>query len=272
MACVLPFKPLLDVLTAEDLVGEIRMVPSPACVRIAAVGDLHCGVTAAGSFKSLFAQVPERADVLALCGDLTDFGLPDEARVLVRELSPLKVPIVAVLGNHDFESGQQDEVSRILSEGGVTVLNGQAHEVMGVGFAGTKGFGGGFGIRALEPWGERAIKLFVQEALDETLKLGLALSRLRTPKRIATFLHYAPIQETVEGEPPEIFCFLGSSRLEEPLNRYDVSAVFHGHAHRGRREGHTGNGIPVYNVSLPLLRKAASDAPILPVIELSIEG
>jgi len=243
------------------------MGEAPKRMRIAAVGDLHCGVDASGSLKSLFAGLPDRADVLLLCGDLTDFGLPDEARVLTKELAPLKLPILAVLGNHDFESDQQDEVVKILADGGVMVLNGQAHEVLGVGFAGTKGFCGGFGVRALAPWGERTIKQFVQEAVDESMKLEMALSRLRTPRRVA-LLHYAPVQETVEGEPPEIFCYLGSSRLEEPLNRYDVTAVFHGHAHRGRREGKTHNGSPVYNVSLPLLRRALGEDPELPVIEI----
>jgi Icc-related predicted phosphoesterase len=247
------------------------MADAPRRVRIAAVGDLHCGLGGGGAFKALFAQVPERADVLVLCGDLTDFGLPDEARELSRELALLKLPILAVLGNHDFESGQQDEVSKILAGSGVIVLNGQAHEVLGVGFAGTKGFGGGFGIRSLEPWGEQAVKLFVQEALDETLKLGMALSRLRTTRRIV-LLHYSPIQATVEGEPPEIFCYLGSSRLEEPLNRYGVTAVFHGHAHRGKKEGQTRDGIPVYNVSLPLLRSTPTDQPSVKVVEISIDA
>jgi len=247
------------------------MPDAPPRIRIAAVGDLHCGVGGAGVFKPFFARAAERADLLLLCGDLTDFGLPDEARILVRELAGLKIPILAVLGNHDFESGQQDEVTHILSEGGVTVLNGQAEELLGVGFAGTKGFCGGFGVRALEPWGEGVIKQFVQEALDESLKLGMALSRLRTAQRIA-ILHYAPIQETVEGEPPEIFCFLGSSRLEEPLLRYDVTAVFHGHAHRGKRQGTTRNGRPVYNVSLPLLRTGPVADVEIPVIEIKLNS
>jgi Icc-related predicted phosphoesterase len=245
------------------------MPESPRRIRIAAVGDLHCGLAAAGTFKPLFTRAAERAEVLILCGDLTDFGLPDEARILAHELAGLKLPVLAVLGNHDFESGQQDEVTRILSDGGVTVLNGQAIEILGVGFAGTKGFCGGFGVRALEPWGEGVVKQFVQEALDESLKLGMALSRLRTAHRIA-ILHYAPIQETVEGEPPEIFCFLGSSRLEEPLIRYDVTAVFHGHAHRGRRQGETRNKRPVYNVALRALRTAPAGEAEIPVVDIEL--
>jgi Icc-related predicted phosphoesterase len=227
-------------------------------VRIAAVGDLHCTKTSQGKIAPLIAHLAERADVLLLAGDLTDYGLPEEAHVLARELSAAKVPTVAVLGNHDFESGKQAEVKRILEEGGTTVLDGDSCEVEGVGFAGVKGFAGGFGERALGPWGEDAIKRFVQEAVDESLKLEAALARLRTPIRIA-LLHYSPSEDTVQGEPPPIFPFLGCSRLAEPIDRYHVRAVFHGHAHHGSPEGRTKAGIPVYNVSLPLLRRHGAE-------------
>ena len=232
-------------------------------MRIAAVGDLHCTKTSQGKIAPLIAHVAERADVLLLAGDLTDYGLPDEAHVLVRELSGAKMPTVAVLGNHDFESGKQTEVKRILEEGGITVLDGDSCEVEEVGFAGVKGFAGGFGERALGPWGEDAIKRFVQEAVDESLKLEAALARLRTKVRIA-LLHYSPVEDTVRGEPPPIYPFLGCSRLAEPIDRYHVRAVFHGHAHYGSPEGRTKAGIPVYNVSLPLLRRDRVDgeAPV----------
>jgi Icc-related predicted phosphoesterase len=232
-------------------------------VRVAAIGDLHCTKASQGKLAPLLAQVAAGADVLVLAGDLTDYGLPDEAHVLARELSTAKVPTVAVLGNHDFESGRQDEVKRILVESGVHVLDGDAVEVEGIGFAGVKGFAGGFGERALGPWGEDAIKRFVQESVDEALKLEAALARLRTAIRVAV-LHYSPVEETVRGEPPAIFPFLGSSRLEEPIDRYHARAVFHGHAHSGSLEGRTKAGIPVYNVSLPLLRRSAEDgeAPV----------
>ena len=199
-------------------------------VRIAAVGDMHCTKTSQGMFQGLFARAAEVADVLVLCGDLTDYGLPEEAVVLAKELaSAAKVPIVGVLGNHDFESARQAEVAAILSEAGVILLDGDAREIEGVGFAGVKGFAGGFGRGTLGAWGEVTIKQFVQEAIDEAMKLESALARLRTPQKIAV-LHYAPIRATVENEPPEIFPFLGCSRLEEPLNRYPVEAVVHGHA------------------------------------------
>jgi Icc-related predicted phosphoesterase len=239
-------------------------------VRLAAVGDIHVTKDSQGALQPVFAQVNERADVLMLCGDLTDYGLPEEAQVLAREItSALKVPVVAVLGNHDFESGQQNEVREILRGAGVHVLDGEACEVMGVGFAGAKGFAGGYGRGTLGAWGEPLIKQFVQEAIDEALKLESALARLRTKRRVAV-LHYSPIKETVEGEPVEIFPYLGTSRLEEPLNRFPVTAVFHGHAHRGSPEGRTTGGAPVFNVAMPLLRSLYPDQPPFRVLELSL--
>lgn len=238
-------------------------------LRIAAVGDLHCSKTSQGKLAPIFAHAAERADVLLLAGDLTDYGQPDEAHVLVRELAAVKMPAIAVLGNHDFESGQQDEVKRILVEGGIHVLDGDAHEVEGVGFAGVKGFAGGFGQRALGPWGEDAIKTFVQEAVDEALKLEAALARLRTLLKVV-LLHYAPVEDTVRGEPPTIFPFLGSSRLEEPIDRYHAHAVFHGHAHSGSPNGRTKGGIPVYNVSLPLLRSSAGGEATARIVEIGV--
>lgn len=245
--------------------------PPRTHLRIAAVGDIHVGKASQGLFHQLFAQIGGMADVLLLCGDFTDYGLPDEARILARELTAtLKIPSIAVLGNHDFESGHEAEVTQILRDAGVTVLDGEATEVLGVGFAGVKGFCGGFGRGALGPWGERATKDFVQAAIDESLKLEAALARLRTAQRVA-ILHYSPIRGTVEGEPPEIYCYLGSSRLEEPINRYRVSAVFHGHAHRGTAEGRTTAGVPVYNVAMPLLARLHPDRPPVRIIEMPIE-
>jgi Icc-related predicted phosphoesterase len=229
-------------------------------LRLAAVGDIHCTKTSSGTLQPLFAQMAAGANALVLCGDLTDYGLPEEAKILAAELAAARVPIIAVLGNHDFESGQQDEVKRILCDTGVTILDGDATEIDGVGFAGVKGFGGGFGQRALEPWGEPTIKRFVQEALDEALKLESGLARLRTDRRVVV-LHYSPILATVEGEPPEIFPFVGASRLEDPLTHFPVTLVLHGHAHHGSPEGRTRNGTPVYNVSLPLLRQLFPDRP-----------
>lgn len=237
-------------------------------MRVAAVGDVHCKKTSTGAFQALFAAMAEAADVLVLCGDLTDLGQAEEARVLAKELSAAKSrPVVAVLGNHDYESGETDQVKGILTEAGVTLLDGDALEIDGVGFAGAKGLGGGFGQRALQPWGEDIMKRFVREAVDEALKLESGLAKLRTSQRVVV-LHYSPVRDTVEGEPSEIFPFLGSSRLEEPLLRYPVSVVFHGHAHRGRPEGRTRTGVPVYNVCLPLLLETAPERPAFRLVDL----
>ena len=240
-------------------------------IRIAAIGDIHVGKGSQGLLQPLFAQVSASADVLLICGDFTDYGLPDEARILARDLTAsLKIPVIAVLGNHDYESGHEAEIRDILTDAGVAVLDGEATEVHGVGFAGVKGFCGGFGRGALGPWGEQATKHFVQAAVDEALKLEAALARLRTTQRVAV-LHYSPVRSTVEGEPPEIFPYLGSSRLEEPINRYRVTAVFHGHAHRGAAEGRTATGIPVYNVAMPLLARLDHGHPPFRVVEMPIE-
>ena len=223
-------------------------------VRVAAVADLHCTKTSQGTLQPLFARIKESADLLIIAGDLTDHGLPAEAEVLAHELAALRVPTVAVLGNHDFESGKEAEVRSVLSAAGAVILDGDACEVLGVGIAGVKGFGGGFSTHALAPWGEPALKQFVHEAVEEALKLEKALSRLRTDSLIAVS-HYSPIRQTVVGEPEEIYPFLGSSRLEEPINRYPVSLALHGHAHRGRPEGTTSAGIRVFNVSMALLTR-----------------
>jgi Icc-related predicted phosphoesterase len=161
-------------------------------------------------------------------------------------------------------------VRTILTDAGVTILDGEATEVRGIGIAGVKGFAGGFGKRALGPWGESAIKQFVHEAVNEALKLEAALARLRMSRQIV-LLHYSPIQETVEGEPPEIYAFVGSSRLEEPISRFPVSMVFHGHAHRGQPQGHTKDHVPVYNVSMPLLTRVFPDRPHFRLFNLPID-
>ncbi len=239
-------------------------------LRVAAVADLHCRTTSAGMLAPLFFAVAGQVDVLLLAGDLTDYGRVEEARILARELGASRVPVLAVLGNHDHE-GAPDDVSRILLEAGVTILDGSAHEIGDVGFVGTKGFAGGFGEHALQPWGESCVKHFVHEAADESLKLESALARLQTRIRVA-LLHYAPVRETVAGEPLEIYPFLGSTRLEEPLNRYGVTAVFHGHAHHGRPDGRTTADIPVYNVALPVLRDALAGRPPVRVVDIPLDG
>lgn len=245
----------------------MAIAASSDVVRLAAISDLHYGKSSQGSFQPLFSQIAEAADVLVLCGDLTDYGLAEEARILAKDLAPVKIPMVGVLGNHDFEAGQEREIAQVLTDVGVHVLDGDTWEFRGVGFAGVRGFCGGFGRGALGPWGEKIIKDFVHEAVQEALKLESALARLSSEHRIV-LLHYSPIRTTVEGESPEIFPFLGSSRLEDPLSRFDVTAVFHGHAHKGAPEGKTQTGIPVYNVAHAVLRASYPDRPPFRLFEV----
>lgn len=239
-----------------------------AAFRVAAVGDLHCTKASAGAFAPWLETVNTRAEALLLCGDLTDYGTAEEAQVLVKELSVVRIPILAVLGNHDYESGKREEVVEVLRAGGVRVLSGESCVIGETGFVGAKGFAGGFGSHTLGFWGEPTTKRFVQEAVDEALLLESGLARLRSPRRVV-LMHYAPIESTIAGEPVAIHPFLGCSRLEEPLLRYPVDAVFHGHAHRGTLEGRTRNGVPVYNVALPLLKYHRPDLPPYRVLDLS---
>jgi Icc-related predicted phosphoesterase len=224
------------------------------------MADLHYNRHSKGQHRELFATATKDADVLILCGDLTDYGLPEEAELLVDDLKDCTVPIIAVLGNHDYESGHPEQVIAVLEHAKVNVLDGESVEIKGVGFAGVCGFGGGFGRRMLNAWGEPAIKHFVQEAVDQSMRLERALARLQTQSKIAV-LHYAPVRDTVMGEDPEIFPFMGSTRLEGPLNRFSVTAAFHGHAHGGAHSGKTGTGIPVFNVGIPVLKRIRPDHP-----------
>jgi Icc-related predicted phosphoesterase len=240
-------------------------------IRVAAVSDTHYSRTSQGALADLFADASENADILVLAGDLTDFGLTEEAEILAKDLvQSLRIPAVGVLGNHDFEAGQEKELVAILEGAGLRILDGDAVEIHGVGFAGVRGFCGGFGRGALGAWGEPVIKAFVHEAINEALKLETALARLKTALRIGV-VHYAPIRETVEGEPLEIYPFLGSSRLEEPLSRYNVNAIIHGHAHKGALEGKTTKGVPVYNVSLPLLQQHAPHGKHYRLLEFNVD-
>lgn len=224
---------------------------------IAAIGDLHVRETDTGRFSQVFSQISQSADVLVLCGDLTDQGEEQEANILVEELRNCTVPVVAVFGNHDYECGNVEAVGNLLTQAGVHVLDGNDVTIHGVGFVGVKGFPGGFLQYMLPNWGEPEVKSFVFDGVQEALKLESALAKLDTPQKVV-LLHYAPIKDTIEGEPLEIYPFLGSSRLEGPLNRFGVDVVFHGHAHHGTLAGKTEGGIPVYNVSLPLVRAQQS--------------
>ncbi|MFL5003352.1 MAG: metallophosphoesterase [Xanthobacteraceae bacterium] len=219
-----------------------------AVLKVASLGDLHVKEDKTQSFRELFGEISQAADVFVLCGDLTDTGKPKEAEILAEDLRACSIPIVGVLGNHDYESEQAEKVADILKSAGVHLLDGQSYEVDGVGFVGVKGFIGGFGRRMLSAFGEASIKTLVAESLNEAMRLENAMRTVKN-ERAVVVLHYAPIAETSEGEPLEIFPFLGSSRLGETIDRFKVSAVVHGHAHRGKYEGRTPGGAPVYNVA-----------------------
>lgn len=230
--------------------------PGPAGrLRVAAVGDLHVGEGQRRAHRDLFERVADDADVLCLCGDLVNFGKTSEVQALVEDLAACSIPMVGVMGNHEHECGQPEVVEQLLTDAGVTMLSGgRSHEIQGVGFAGGKGFVGGFGRYMLSAFGEASIKSFVQEAVEDANAIETSIRSLRT-ERSVVLLHYSPVVDTVVGEPPEIHAFLGSSRLAETIDRYDnVSLVLHGHAHRGAPEGRTNRGVPVFNVALPVLR------------------
>ena len=230
------------------------MTPSTNPGRVAVIGDLHVGETAQAPYRELFAHISREADVLVLAGDLTNYGKTREVEILAEDLRACSIPVVAVLGNHDHEVGQPEEVKRILREVEVRVLDGgEAFEIHGIGFAGCMGAMGGFGRYMLSSFGETYLKAFVHECAEEALKLETSLRMLRT-ERVMVVLHYSPVPDTLVGEPPEIFPFLGSSRMAETIDRYDnVSLAIHGHAHRGTYAGRTPRGVPVHNCAAPLL-------------------
>lgn len=226
--------------------------------KIAAMADIHIRISDKGKLRDIFEELNETADVLAICGDLTDTGDEEEAVVLGEELKALRIPVVGVLGNHDYEKGRQKIIKQILTDHHMTILDGESIVLADVAFAGVKGFGGGFDQYMLSIFGEDMMKEFVHEAVNESLQLDRALTRLEQdyphlPK--AVLLHYSPIKDTVVGEPEQLFPFLGSSHLAEPLTRRQVAIAFHGHAHGGTLSGHTTSEIPVYNVALPVLKR-----------------
>lgn len=236
----------------------ITMAEEERKIRIAAVADIHVRESDKGKWAPCFKNISEQADVFVICGDLTDTGDETEAEVLVEELKACTIPVVAVLGNHDYEKNRHKLIRSVMQNAGVDVLDGEAVIIHGVGFAGVKGFGGGFDNHMLSMFGEGAMKAFVQEAVDEALHLDRALARLDQEHgvtRKVALMHYSPIKDTIVGEPEVIYPFLGSSRLAEPLTRRRVTAAIHGHAHVGTLEGHTSGGVKVYNVARPILLK-----------------
>ena len=236
--------------------------------RIAAVADIHVKSTDKGRWTDYFREISRHADIFLIGGDLTDTGDEAEAQVLSDELKNCNIPVVAVLGNHDYEKGRQKLIRQIVHNENVHILDGEAIVIGNIGIAGVKGFGGGFDNHMLSMFGEEGMKAFVKEGVDEALRLDRALNRLEQEyeniKKVV-LLHYSPIKDTIIGEPEQIFPFLGCSRLAEPIIRQEIAAVFHGHAHKGVLEGELQNGIKVYNVARPILQKAG-----LPVLILEV--
>jgi len=222
-------------------------------MRIAATADLHFTPARFSALHDQLNRVRDESDVFVLAGDLTNFGKPEEMEPLLNVLVRLRLPTIVVLGNHDYESGREADLMRMMTQEGIKVLDGSAYERDGVGFAGTKGFVGGFGRGVLTAFGEAEIKAFVRAGMDGALKLERAMSQLRTKKRVI-ILHYSPIAATVEGEAHEIYPFLGTSRLAEVIDRHGADLVLHGHAHTGKCDGKTPAGIPVHNVAITLLQ------------------
>jgi Icc-related predicted phosphoesterase len=230
------------------------MQTTPDTITLAAIGDLHVTETSTGQYAGLFREMSEQADVIVLAGDLTNFGKTHEAEILAEDIRQATKPVIGVLGNHDHECGQPDVVCKILTQAGMTILDEQAIVVEGVGFAGVKGFLGGFGRGELAPFGEGPLKAIVDEANNEARKLENGLRSLRTERSVAV-CHYSPIAETLEGEPIEIFPWLGSARLADAIDRFDhVKLAVHGHAHHGSYEGRTRGGTPVFNVAQHVVR------------------
>ena len=228
-------------------------------IRVAAVGDVHVGTDSAGRLAPRLAGLADHADVFLLAGDLTHRGRPEEAKVLAEELRGVRIPTIAVLGNHDYHSDEQDGVTEVLEQAGIRVLEGDAVvlEIGGrrVGIAGSKGFGGGFAGASASDFGEPEMKAFVGHTKALAGRLERALGGLHTDRRIV-LLHYSPVAETLAGEPREIHAFLGSYLLAEAVDRVGADLVLHGHAHRGSRDGITPGGVPVRNVAAPVIGRA----------------
>ena len=230
-------------------------------MKIAATADVHAGgAEDTERLRSLALGATRDADVLVIGGDLTNHGHPEEVEVLLEALDECPIPVVATLGNHDHESGNADKLSRLLAESSIHLLDRSSVVIDGVVFSGVKGFCGGFDGTIANSFGEELFKAWVTEGILEAEVLKNELRGLETERRVAV-LHYAPIRATVEGEPPEIHAFLGTSRLGAALDEGGATVAFHGHAHRGGFKGETPGGVPVFNVSVPVLEHERLEQP-----------
>ncbi|MFV2176511.1 metallophosphoesterase [Actinomadura sp. LOL_016] len=228
-------------------------------IRVAAAGDLHVGHESTGKYRAHLHGLADQADVFLVAGDLTRHGTLEEGRVAAGELRDLGVPVIAVLGNHDHHSDLEDEMSGLLRDAGVTVLEGDGTVVdcdgVRFGVAGGKGFGGGFEGRCAGEFGEEMMKEFVRHTKDFSARLGTALLELDADVRVA-LTHYSPVEDTLEGEPLEIYPFLGSYLMGEAIDAAGADLAVHGHAHKGTEKGMTQGGVRVRNVALPVLQHA----------------
>lgn len=227
-------------------------------MRIAAAADVHARQGDEERVAGLFRDVAKEADVLVLAGDLTDHGRPAETEALLRGLHGVGVPVVTVVGNHDHEAGAVKDMVRMLASSGIHCLERASVVIDGVGFCGAKGFGGGFDERIVKGFGEDALKAFVSESVVESEGLRAALVSCDAPRKVAV-MHYSPVTSTIHGEPPEIYSFLGTTRLAQAVDEGRAALAIHGHAHHGSLHGKTPGGVPVYNVSLPVLRAAGHE-------------
>lgn len=228
-------------------------------IRIAAVGDVHLAEDTRGSLRPALADLPDRADLLLLAGDLTRHGTLDEARVVAAEFTELGVPVLAVLGNHDYHSDAEREITDLLTDHGITVLEGDGVVLTvgecRIGVAGVKGFGGGFAGKCASAFGEREMKQFVRPTVESAERLRSALLAMDADTKVA-LTHYSPVVDTLRGEPPEIHPFLGAYQLAEAIDAADTYLAVHGHAHAGTEHGTTPGGVRVRNVAQPVIRAA----------------
>lgn len=230
-------------------------------MKIAALGDIHMTERTKGRYNEIFERIGQEADILCLCGDLTDHGEVKEVHALVDELQHCPIPKVAVLGNHDYDAGVAVSIKQTLQEANIFVVSEEPYTLENIAFVGVKGFGGGYGKHMLGSFGERTIKDFVLETINEAEQLDVLLDQTDRVSKIIVLMHYSPIAATNKGEPLEIYPYLGSSRFEDVIDRFDVATVFHAHAHYGSLEGKTSKNIPVYNVAFPLLQKHTPKKP-----------
>lgn len=243
----------------------------PIHLRLAAIADLHCTVDSKSLMRSMFAGVERRVDALLVCGNITDLGKPAEMEVFLAAIYPALqsgLPVVAVLGNHDYHSGHYEWLVKMMRDAGIHVLYGDDNIFVlneQVGFVGVKGGWGGFAPNVLHHFGEPAVKQMVNETILDMRRLTVGLHSLQTPQKVV-LMHYSPIKETLRGEPVELYPTLGAEWLAAPLDQEGATMVFHGHSHLGTYSGLTRSGIPVYNVAAPLLRRMSLQTPCLHVI------